>query len=66
MADRRLRYPLLWLGFVVSMFIGAGLVLSDDGWKQALGLVLLLAPLVVLLILSLAYYFVERYRAMPR
>jgi hypothetical protein len=62
-ADRRLRYPLLWLLFLACMVTGAGLLLSPDGTRQAAGLFLLVAPLVGLGLLTGIYYALERWRA---
>jgi Na+/proline symporter len=62
-ADRRLRYPLLWLLFLGCMVAGAALLLSADGAVQAAGLALLLLPLFLLGLLTGAYYVLERWRA---
>jgi hypothetical protein len=62
-ADRRLRYPLLWLLFLACMVAGAGLLLSADGTLQVLGIVMLLVPLVALGLLTGIYYALERWRA---
>ncbi|MES2155357.1 MAG: hypothetical protein V4510_09505 [bacterium] len=61
--ERRLRYPLLWLGFIVLMIAGATLVSSPSGGLQALGLALILGPVLLLAAVTLAYYLVERFRA---
>lgn len=63
MADRRLRYPLLWLLFLGCMVAGAALLLSANGTVQATGIVLLLLPLLLLGLLTSAYYVLERWRA---
>ena len=57
--ERRVRYPLLWLLFIVAMIAGAALV-STSGWTMWLGLALLLGPLLALGVLTIAYYAVER------
>ena len=62
--ERRVRYPLLWLVFVASMVAGAGLVSTGGAWRW-LGLALLLGPLILLGVLTLAYYVVERRRSAP-
>jgi hypothetical protein len=62
-ADRRLRYPLLWLLFLACMVAGAALLLSGDGTAQAFGIGLLLLPLILLGLLTGAYYALERWRA---
>ena len=63
MADRRLRYPLLWAAFIAILIVGAALVSSKDGWVQALGLAMLAVPLIGFGVIALAYYLVERFRA---
>ena len=45
-AARRLRYPLLWVAFIAVMVTGAALVSSTTGWVQALGVGLILLPLL--------------------
>jgi hypothetical protein len=62
-ADWRLRYPLLWLLFLACMAAGAALLLSPSATVQWLGVGLLLAPLVLLSLLTAAYYALERWRA---
>jgi hypothetical protein len=62
-ADRRLRYPLLWLLFLACMVVGAALLLSPDGARQSAGIFLLLAPLAALSLLTGIYYALERWRA---
>lgn len=62
--ERRIRYTLLWALFVAVMLTGAGLLLSPDAARQAWGLALLVLPLALLLILTTAYYLLERFRAM--
>ncbi len=61
--ERRLRYPLLWLAFIAVMIVGAALVSFPDGGRQAIGLALLLGPVVILATVTIAYYLVERFRA---
>lgn len=63
MADRRLRYPLLWAAFVACMLLGAGLLLSPSVAVEWVGLGLLLLPLLLLGVLTGAYYALERWRA---
>ena len=63
MADRRLRYPLLWGAFVLCMVVGAGLLLSQDTVVQWIGLAMLLLPLLLLGVLTGVYYALERWRA---
>jgi hypothetical protein len=62
-ADRRLRYPLLWLLFLACMVAGAAMLLSANGTVQAAGIALLLLPLLALGLLTGAYYALERWRA---
>ncbi|MHB8632927.1 MAG: hypothetical protein ACYDBQ_03015 [Thermoplasmatota archaeon] len=62
-SDRRLRYPLLWLGFVACMLVGAGALLSANPRWQAVGLTLIGLPLACGVGLALVYYLVERFRA---
>ena len=64
-ADRRLRYPLLWLLFASVMVAGAAMLMSRDRAVQAWGLGLLAAPIVGFGLVGLAYYVVERIRARP-
>jgi len=61
--ERRIRYPLLWLLFIAIMVVGAALTSSPVGWRQALGLAMLLGPVAVLAAVTLAYYLVERFKA---
>lgn len=63
MADRRLRYPLLWLAFVIVMICGAALISSDNAVVRGLGLAIFVVPLLVFGLLGLVYYLIERYRA---
>ena len=63
MAERRLRYPLLWLGFVAVMLTGAALLSSPDGTLQGWGVAVLVLPLVALGAVTLAYYLLERFRS---
>jgi membrane-bound ClpP family serine protease len=62
MAERRLRYPLLWLGFVALMVAGAAFLSSGDGTMQAVGIGLIVLPLAVFGVVTLAYYLLERFR----
>jgi hypothetical protein len=64
-ADRRLRYPLLWLLFGAVMVTGAGLLLARDPALRTWGLVLLASPVLGFSLIGLAYYLVERVRARP-
>lgn len=66
MADRRLRYPLLWLLFLSCMVAGAALLMGASGAAQAAGIALLLLPLLALGSLTGAYYALERWRARVR
>jgi O-antigen/teichoic acid export membrane protein len=59
-AERRIRYPLLWLAFMACMFLGAGLVLSPKPGRLGIGLALIAAPLLALGVLSLVYYMRQR------
>lgn len=63
MAERRLRYPLLWLGFTAVMVTGAALLSSPDGALQAWGVAVLAFPLVALGAVTVAYYLLERFRS---
>ena len=61
--ERRLRYPLLWLSFIVVLIVGATLISNASPVLQWVGITLVAAPLVVLGLLALGYYLVERGRA---
>lgn len=61
--DRRVRYPLLWLAFIALMVLGAAMVSSPAPGMQLLGLAMVLGPVVVLGVVTIAYYVVERRRA---
>ncbi|MEA3191196.1 MAG: hypothetical protein QOD77_1778 [Thermoplasmata archaeon] len=63
MAERRLRYPLLWLAFSAVMLTGAALLSSHDGALQAWGIAVLAFPLVALGTVTAAYYLLERFRS---
>lgn len=63
MADRRLRYPLLWALFLACMVAGAALLLSASGTVQWVGIALLVLPLLSLGLLTGAYYLLERWKA---
>lgn len=58
-----MRYPLLWLAFIIVLGAGAALISSGSTALQWLGLTLVAAPLVALGLLTVIYYFVERNRA---
>ena len=60
-ADRTIRYPLLWLVFVLVMVVGAGMV-SAGGSLFWLGLLMLACPLVALGLLAGVYYVRQRRR----
>jgi drug/metabolite transporter (DMT)-like permease len=65
MAERRIRYGWLWLVFVAALLAGAVLVSGADSSRRWFGLGLIVTPALVLGLLTLAYYFVERRRAKP-
>lgn len=58
--ERRIRYGWVWLLFLASLFVGAGMLLSPDGGTRALGLALLLLPLAGVGLLLAAYYLKSR------
>jgi hypothetical protein len=62
-AERRIRYPLLWLAFSALMVTGAAMLLSRSPAVQAWGLAVLVAPIVVFSAVALAYFVLERFRA---
>ena len=59
--DGRLRYPLVWLLFIVVMCTGAALLMVPG--QTTLGLVLLVSPIVVFGAVAAAYYLFERLRS---
>ncbi|MEK6985185.1 MAG: hypothetical protein AABX89_02220 [Candidatus Thermoplasmatota archaeon] len=65
MAERRIRYLLVWPLFIAVMIAGAALV-SMGGTALIVGLVILGAPLVALASLSILYYVRERIRRRPK
>lgn len=58
--ERRIRYGWVWLLFLGSLFVGAGLLLNPDASTRAWGLVLLLLPLAGVGLLLAAYYLKSR------
>jgi hypothetical protein len=50
----------MWIGFILSVLIGAGLILSPQPGRQIVGFVLLFAPLVVFTLIMAAYYWRSR------
>jgi len=54
-----MRYGWVWMVFLASMFVGAGLIVAG---RAALGATVLLLPVVASVLLSLAYYLLERSR----
>ncbi len=54
--ERRIRYGWVWLLFLGSLFVGAGLLLSPDAGVRAGGLALLLLPLAGVGLMLAAYY----------
>lgn len=63
MAQRRIKYPLLWLAFVATMVTGAALIGSRDATRQAIGLALLVGPVALFALAGAVYYLLERFRA---
>ncbi len=61
MAETRLRYPLLWIGFVIVMIAGATMVSAGGTWVWV-GLVLFTAPMLAIGALAFAYYLRQRKR----
>lgn len=58
--ERRIPYPLVWAVFLISLFLGAGLMLHPDPAWRGVGVLLLLAPVVAFGLLMLAYYVKSR------
>lgn len=65
MAERRIRYLLVWPAFIAVMLVGAALV-SMGGTALVVGLFILGAPVVALAALSIIYYVRERVRRQPK
>ena len=63
MADRRLPHGLLWAGFIASILAGAVLILNERPALRAVGLVLIVLPLLLFVGLTLVFYAVDRARA---
>lgn len=59
-AERRIRYPILWVAFIVLVLIAAGLSSSPDPTRQTIGLAMLLTPLAAFSILLALYYWRSR------
>ncbi len=58
--ERRISYGWVWLLFLGSLFVGAGMMLSQSAPVRAWGLVLLLVPLAAITMLLVAYYAKSR------
>lgn len=58
--ERRIRYGWVWLVFVAAMLVGAALVLNPRAGARALGLALILLPVLAFGVLQLAYYLKHR------
>lgn len=58
--ERSLPYGIIWALFLISMFVGAGLVWNPDPVRRAWGLTLMVAPLVLFGLLMAAFYWRSR------
>ncbi len=61
--ERRIAYGWVWLAFLGSLFVGAGMMLSQNPTVRGWGLVFLLLPLAGISLLLVAFYVVSRRQA---
>lgn len=62
MSERSLRYPLIWVVFIIILVTGAALLTQSETWMQIVGALLLASPIIVFGGLGLVYYVLERTR----
>ncbi len=62
-ADVRIRYGWLWIGFIAVMIVAAGLIISPDPTTRTIGLVLLVGPLALTGLALAVFYALTWWRA---
>lgn len=60
MAERRIPYIWVWIVFLAMMFVGAGLMTSDDPGRVRAGIAILVLPIAAFSALLGLYYWKSR------
>lgn len=59
-ADVEIKYPWAWMATFLLILPGAGFMLSDDPTRVAIGIILVLVPVILTSIILLVFYLKTR------